>query len=129
MSEFAKRNAKKGDLVVAMLPDGEKPVWGVVGDLGPPGQLGEASIAMNGKLLGKQAQPVNYLEVRGKPPFVGKGWVAPATFMIVFAGSRDMESPYMTTDRIDPEASARFAAWGGLARAKSCIQAYRAAQH
>lgn len=88
-----------------------------VGDSGPVGSLGEATVAMNRLLLGKQGDPVNYKDARR--------WVAPPTFVLVFAGSRDLQEPYMTTARIDAAASRRFEDWGGVPRARACVFDYR----
>ena len=72
-SGFSKLNAKQGDLV-AVWKLGQSAVhFAVVGDYGPASKLGEASIALHGRLLGKAAEPLNYREVRGKVPFPGKG--------------------------------------------------------
>ncbi|OGB27188.1 MAG: hypothetical protein A3I66_11590 [Burkholderiales bacterium RIFCSPLOWO2_02_FULL_57_36] len=125
LSEFAKRNAKVGDLVVAMVPGTAKPVFAVVGDTGPAGELGEGSLALNGSLLGKKAEPTNYLEVRGKGAFKGKAWTVPKAIVIVFPGSRDTANPFMTRDRIDESAQQRFEKWGGLERMNACAAAYR----
>lgn len=115
-SQFQARNVRVGDLVAAMRIDQSQPLMAVVGDSGPVDSLGEASIAMNGRLLGKAAEPVNYKEV--------KTWVVPRTFVLIFAGSRNTAQPYMSTDRIDPDAGERFQAWGGVARAQSCVADY-----
>lgn len=124
LSEFAKRNAKVGDLVVAMVPGADYPVYAVVGDTGPATELGEGSIALNGKLLGKASLPVNYLEVRGKAEFKGRAWTVPKAVVLVFPGTRDTANPLMTVDRINEAAKKRFDSWGGVARMKSCMSAY-----
>lgn len=124
-SEFAHRNARIGDLAVALRPGSTVPVFAVIGDYGPSGELGEGSIALNGRLLGKTTPPDNYREVRGKAPYHGKAWVVPATFILIFPGTRNVSAPFMTSERIDPEASRLFERWGGLARAHACINAYR----
>jgi hypothetical protein len=123
VSQFAQRNAKVGDLVVAVRPQQLEPVFGVIGDTGPPNKLGEASVAMNGLLLKKTAPPVNYRELRGKSPFEGKGWAVPATAVLIFPGTRDVKEPFMTVDRIDPAASQKFTQWGGTPRLVACLNA------
>lgn len=123
VSEFAQRNARVGDLVVAVRPQQLEPVFGVVGDTGPSNKLGEASVAMTGKLLKKTAAPINYRELRGKPPFQGKGWSVPATAVLIFPGTRDAKEPFMTVDRIDPAASEEFKRWGGMPRLVACLKA------
>lgn len=124
-SGFAARGAGIGDLVVALRLDRMEPVGAVVGDSGPSGELGEGSVALNGRLLGKTAEPVNYRELRGKPPFTGKGWTVPPTLVLVFPGSRDRTQPYLEPERIEAAARARFEAWGGLARAQACAQSLK----
>lgn len=123
-SGFAMRGAKVGDLVVAMLPGGTDPVYAVVGDTGPAGDLGEGSVALNGKLLGKVAPPKNYNEVRGRSPFTGQGWVVPRAIVLIFPATRDAQNPYMTTPRIDEAAKNRFQEWGGVARLTACAREY-----
>jgi hypothetical protein len=122
-SEFATRNARKGDLVVAARPQMLEPVFGVVGDIGPPNNLGEASVAMNGKLLKKSAEPVNYEELRGKKGFAGKGWSVRQAAVLVFPGTRNAKEPFMSVDRLDPAAGERFTQWGGTPRLIACLRA------
>lgn len=126
LSEFAKRDIKVGELVVAM--SGQRTVRGVVGDTGPTSKLGEATLAMNGQLLGKTEEPKNYDQVRGNAPYHGQGWGVRSAFVLIFAGSRDKTNPYMTVERIDPEVDRRFDQWGGTARAQACIDQYKSAQ-
>lgn len=123
-SGFEARGAKVGDLVVAMLPDGTTPVFGVVGDTGPPRELGEASVAMNGKLLGKTGEPQNYDEVRGRGPFAGRGWGVRRAIVLIFPATRNAEDPYMTAPRIEEAARRLFERWGGVARLKACAAEY-----
>jgi hypothetical protein len=125
LSQFAKRNAKVGDLVVAMVPNASQPVYAVVGDTGPATELGEGSIALNGKLLGKVSPPLNYLEVLGKGEFKGRAWTVPQAIVVVFPGTRDETNPLMTPDRIDEAAKKHFEDWGGIERMKSCASEYR----
>lgn len=127
-SEFAQRGARIGDLVVALRRDAMSPVFAVVGDSGPSDQLGEGSVALNGKLLGKTEPPVNYQELRGKGAFKGKAWTVPPTLVLIFPGSRNAADPWLTPERIDAAARERFEAWGGVARAQACAAAYPRAQ-
>jgi hypothetical protein len=126
-SQFKQRGVTVGDLVTAVSLDGALAVHGVVGDTCPVNKLGEASIAMNGKLLKRSGLPGNYREVRGKDEYKGKGWSAPQTFILIYARSKDIDDPYMTVDRIDPAAADRFSAWGGVERAQACIAEYQVA--
>lgn len=127
-SGFSRRGVAVGDLVTAVSIKRKFSVHGVVGDTGPTNKLGEASIAMNGRLLERKGLPVNYREVRGQGEYEGKGWSAPATFILIYARSKDADHPLMSVDRIDPAASDRFSQWGGLDRAQACIDEYRAAK-
>jgi hypothetical protein len=124
LSGFAQRDAKVGDLVVALLRDKPDPVFAVVGDTGPSGELGEGSVALNGRLLGKTEPPVNYLELRGKGAFKGRAWVTPPTLVVVFPGTRNAAAPWMTPERIGAAARSLFEAWGGVERARACSAAY-----
>jgi hypothetical protein len=123
-SGFAERGARVGDLVVAMLPGATTPAYAVVGDTGPATELGEGSVALNGRLLGKTAEPRNYNEVRGRSPFAGRGWQVPRALVLVFPATRDTSNPYMTTPRINEAAARRFETWGGVARLRACAAAY-----
>jgi hypothetical protein len=122
-SGFAKRDAAIGDLAVVMVPGKANPVFAVIGDIGPTDELGEASLALNGKLLGKTAEPQNYDEVRGRGPFKGRGWVVPRAIVLVFPKSRNAKDPFTTTQRIDLEAKRRFEEWGGIGRLDACAKA------
>lgn len=117
-SQFIARHAQVGDLVAAMRVDQDAAVMAVVGDTGPVNSLGEATVAMNRQLMGKQGDPANYKEA--------KSWVASPTMVLIFTGSRDVAQPYLSAERIDPDARQRFSTWGGLDRAKACIREYRA---
>lgn len=122
---FEMNNARVGDLVVVATPDLSKIVYSVVGDSGPGRELGEGTIALARTLLGKDHDPVNYLEVRGKPPFRGQGWDVPHTITLIMSGSRDQGTPYLTRERIEKAAAERFARWGGPERLRACVAAYR----
>lgn len=124
VSHFGKLNAKIGDLVVAMVPESSKPVFAVVGDLGPANELGEGSIALNGKLLGKTALPTNYLEVRGKGQFKGQAWTVPKAIVVIFPGTRNSAEPFISPDRIDIATRKHFENWGGIERMNECAKKY-----
>ena len=123
-SGFTTREARPGDLVIVMLPGGSAPVYAVVGDTGPVDELGEGSVALNGKLLGKTSDPSNYDEVRGRGRFAGRGWQVPRAVVLVFPQTRDVRDPYMTTSRIEEAAARRFEDWGGVARLQACAAEY-----
>jgi hypothetical protein len=115
-SQFEQRNARIGDLAVAIGEENSDPVLAVVGDHGPSNKLGEASLALNGRLLGKSAEPTNYTDA--------KTWVVGRAFVLIFPGSRDADAPFLTQDRIDSAAQRRFEAWGGIERLKACRTDY-----
>ncbi|MCA1568258.1 MAG: hypothetical protein LC803_21960 [Acidobacteria bacterium] len=124
VSGFAARRARVGDLVVAMLPSATQPVYAVIGDIGPADELGEGSVALNGRLLGKTGEPANYDEVRGRGRYAGRGWQVPRALVLVFPGTRDLQNPYMTTPRIGEAATRRFEEWGGISRLRACAAEY-----
>jgi hypothetical protein len=61
MSQWGVRT---GDLVVARNASNNAVVAAVVGDIGPPDNLGEGSVALNMALLQRQDQPRNYSEAK-----------------------------------------------------------------
>jgi hypothetical protein len=122
---FETRGAKIGDLVAVLSGDGNILRFAVVGDTGPARELGEISVALAGQLLGKSKPPVNYREIRGKPPFQGKGWTVGKTFMLILPKTRNANNPYLTQTRIDADGRAAFDRWGGLERFKACAAIYK----
>lgn len=122
---FERGNVRVGDLVVVATPDLTKIAYAVVGDIGPKKELGEGTIELARSLLGKDHDPVNYREVRGKDPYEGQGWDVRRVVTLLFSGTRNMATPYMTKQRIDQDGAAKFASWGGLERLKACISTYR----
>jgi hypothetical protein len=56
--------ARKGDLVVAHNPGNGVTKAAVIGDLGPPDNIGEGSVALNMSLLRKTDQPKTYAEAK-----------------------------------------------------------------
>ncbi|MFM0125903.1 glycoside hydrolase family 75 protein [Paraburkholderia sp. RL18-101-BIB-B] len=120
---FESNGVVPGDLVVAIGPRGDH-VYGVVGDSGPSKKLGEASISMNGQLLGKTEEPKNYQQIRGREG--GSGWEVSRASVLIFPNTRRAGDPYMTAPEIEAAAKDRFSAWGGPDRLKACIVEYRA---
>lgn len=53
-----------GDLVLAYNPSTQAVVAAVVGDSGPPDNLGEGSVALNMALLGRTEQPTTYADAK-----------------------------------------------------------------
>ncbi len=122
---FDESGAKIGDLAAVVSGDGRIVKFAVVGDTGPSRELGEISVALAGSLLGKTAPPVNYREIRGRPPFQGKGWTVGNTFVLVFPNTRSAAAPYLNQSRIDEDGSAALAKWGGMPRLQACMSTYR----
>jgi len=121
---FEQHNAQIGDLAVVVSADRKTIVYSVVGDIGPPRQLGEGSVALTGALLGKTKEPENYLEIRGRPPYAGRGWDVAKAFVLIFPGTRDGNDPYMAKSRIDSDAKAALDRWGGPDRLDACARRY-----
>ena len=124
LSDFTQRNAKVGDLAVVLTAGVTNPVYAVVGDLGPVDRLGEGTVALAARLLGKTSPPANYDEIRGRGGFVGRGWTVSKSVVLVFPGTRDLTNPFMTSSRIDESARRKFEEWGGIARLANCAREY-----
>ena len=122
---FATRNAKIGDVAAVLSPDGSRVEFAVVNDAGPARQLGEISVGLAGRLIGKTAPPVNFKQIMGRSPFQGQSWLPGRTVVLVFPGTRDTAQPFMTPDRVEAVARPLFDAWGGLARLRACKASYR----
>ena len=97
--------AKLGDFGVVIRPERNDYDYAVYADAGPPGKLGEGSIAL-AAALGIPSNPKN-------------GGTAHGIIYIVFPGSRQ-DWP-LTQVEIDQHAAALFAKWGGLEKAKECF--------
>ena len=54
--------AKLGDLLIAVNPKTQLFTAAIIGDIGPPDNLGEGSVSLNMKLLGTTTPPTNKLE-------------------------------------------------------------------
>lgn len=121
---FENRGARVGDLVVVMSRDGSQIHYAVVGDLGPPDELGEGSVALAGRLLGKTRPPANYREIRGRPPYQGQSWNVSRAYVLILSGTRDTQQPYMSQGRIDEAGRLAFERWGGRPRLEACRVAY-----
>jgi hypothetical protein len=121
---WEQRNTNVGDLAAVMSPDGSKLIFAVVGDKGPARELGEASVALNGALLGKNAAPANYDEVRGRGQYAGKGWDVNRALILIFSGTRSDSSPYLTREAIDKKGQELLNNWGGIEKLKACRDAY-----
>jgi Fungal chitosanase of glycosyl hydrolase group 75 len=121
---FESRGARVGDLAVVMSRDGTQIFYAVVGDLGPANELGEGSVALAGRLLGRTQPPANYREIRGRPPYQGQGWDVSRAYVLILPGTRNAGQPYMSQDRIDAAGRHAFEQWGGRERLAACRTAY-----
>ena len=97
--------ATVGDFGVIIRPATGVWDYAIFGDVGPANQIGEASIA--------SAQAL------GLSPSPRTGGTAHGIVYIVFPGSKT--SWPLTQEQIDQQASALFANWGGMAKAKDCF--------
>ena len=119
---FTSRGVRVGDAVVAWRRGLDAPVYAVVGDTGPADRLGEGSIALNGQLLRRTGEPVNYDQVV-------RDYVVPRAHVLVFPGSRDASRPRITVGRVAEAARDSFTMWGGgsetaaFARLRTCAAA------
>lgn len=114
---FSGKGVKIGDLVVTVKPGSQEPVYALVGDTGPAGKLGEGSIALAGKLLGKTAEPKNYKEIKSS-------WQVPKALILVFPRTRHESDPFSMIAELDAAASAAFRDWGGMERIEACAAEY-----
>jgi hypothetical protein len=113
-SALSARGVAVGDLVAVERPGGTTPIFGVIGDTGDAGKLGEASMAMN-QLLLDRPPPTDGAEVR-------RGWDVPLAFVIVFPGSRNAAAPFLDRARIDAAAKPLFDPYGDVLQ--TCGAAY-----
>jgi hypothetical protein len=123
-SGFRLGGANVGDLAFVTTEELVTFTAAVVGDLGPRTELGEGTLALSKILLGKQNDPVSYVEVRGRGNFVGQGWDVPNGIVLIFPSTRNDDEPFVTVDRIDAAGAAAFDKWGGMERLQACVEAY-----
>jgi hypothetical protein len=116
-SGFSGNEVKVGDLVVAVKPGSQKPVYAVVGDTGPASKLGEGSIALAGQLLGKTAEPRNYKEIKSS-------WQVSRALILVFPRTRHPNDPFSILGELDAAGDSAFRDWGGMDRINACAAEY-----
>lgn len=94
--------------------------FGIVGDIGPSDEIGEASVAMNRELNGLpgDAVPANREDAKDR-------FQAPRSLVIVFPGTANRAGLPLTPERVGAHAQEAFEAWGGEARLESCLVALR----
>jgi hypothetical protein len=114
---------RPGDVVVALRPaeagGPETFVYGVVGDAGPMGNLGEASVRFNWEILGKHGNIED--EIR---TYKDVARIDTDTIKVPFLVLEDTASAFngdITPDTIEAVAAREFSKWGGAARFKSCL--------
>jgi Fungal chitosanase of glycosyl hydrolase group 75 len=107
-----------GDIAVVRYKD--RLVYAVVGDAGPATKLGEGSIALNAKLLGKFGEPVLNMKATWKLDIDSGGPVS----ILVLGGTHDNLNGNYSPQNIELVARREFARWGGgpdpLARFEAC---------
>jgi hypothetical protein len=116
-SEFQTKKALTRNFVVVMtLGQPERIAYGVVGDTGPEGELGEASVEMNRILNGLPPGeiPKNYRDAVNR--FQG-----PRSVILVLPGNLNRLDYPVTPERVTAEVKTRFEAWGGKTRLDTCL--------
>lgn len=119
---------KDGDVMVAHIPaKGAKPetwVYGIVGDAGPLGKLGEGAIALNWALKGETGSITD--KIRTYKDVVRLDSSAFDTKQIPFLvleGTGPKLGGKFTPDHIRAVAEKTFTDWGGKTRFKACLAA------
>jgi hypothetical protein len=117
-TEFRAHGITTRSVGVAMTVDpSHRLSLGIVGDEGPPDQLGEASVAMNNELNGMPPDAVPTSDADAVERFQG-----PPSIVILFPGSENRLGFPLTRDSVEAGAKAAFDAWGGEARLVACLQ-------
>lgn len=111
-SDFQKRGIKLGDIAAVLGPAG-KVVFAVFGDGGPPGKLGEGSLALALLLRG---MPVNPKPTQND---VANAALAGGVHMLVFPHSNP-QPPYVA-QHIAQAGQRLLSAWGGEDRLRACV--------
>jgi hypothetical protein len=116
--------ARIGDLVLAANPNNGRVQAAVIGDAGPPDNLGEGSVALNMALLGRTDQPKNY-----RPEALSLDTGSQKILVAIVPQSRDfqLDRPYGADNikrRVEAWASEKgYGSIDGLlAAVRSCAQ-------
>lgn len=107
-----------GDAAVSYNPRNGKIAYGLVGDTGPGGKIGEASAAM-ANLLRDQGAPIPIAKMDYKN--IQSLAIGQPIVTIIFKGQK-VSAPY-TAEAVDSAAKAALSAWGGIERLKACAAA------
>lgn len=116
-SQFGPGGAGLGNVVVGLtLHQPRRITLGIVGDIGPHNEIGEASVEMNRVLNGmpQGATPTNRVDAENR--FQG-----PKTLFLVLPGQSNRISQPINAETVKSFAEARFNAWGGVARLEACM--------
>jgi hypothetical protein len=110
-----------GDIAIVQHKD--KVVYAIVGDAGPATKLGEGSIALNAKLLGKFGEPFLNMKATWSLDIDHGGPVS----ILVLGDTRDMLNGNYAPHNIESVAKRELARWSGhgdpLARFEACRSA------
>jgi Fungal chitosanase of glycosyl hydrolase group 75 len=116
-SQFEQGGVSLGNIIVGLtLREPRKIVLGIVGDIGPHNEIGEASVEMNRILNGlpQGAIPTNRLDAEDR--FQG-----PKTLFLILPGHTNRISQPINAESVKSSAEARFDAWGGKSRLEACM--------
>ena len=118
-SKLAEAGMGVRDLAVVFEPKSGRMVFAVVGDVGPTWGLGEGSVAVAQKLTGRTAPPRTRKELYG---FLRSEVV---TLVLTDATASDPHTP----SRIELDAAAALARFGGIERLKRCMAVLEQDRH
>ena len=116
-SQFAQSGAGVGNVIVGLtLHQPRQIALGIVGDIGPHNEIGEASVEMNRILNGLPQGTIPTNRVDAENRFQG-----PKTLFMVLPGQSNRISQPINAESVKSFAEARFDAWGGQARLEACM--------
>jgi Fungal chitosanase of glycosyl hydrolase group 75 len=105
---------------IAIVQHRDRVVYAIVGDAGPATKLGEGSIALNAKLLGKFGEPFLNMKATWTLDIDHGGPIS----ILVLGDTRDMLNGNYAPHNIEAVAKREFARWSGhhdpLARFEAC---------
>jgi hypothetical protein len=117
-SRFLAHGVTKRSIVIAFSPGTTKRVVpGIVGDVGPPGELGEASVAMNRMLNG-----LPETEVPKHRRDAVQRFQAGRTAVLMFPGTSAVLARPITPQRVADAGNAALTKFGGADKLYSCIR-------
>lgn len=117
-SQFQAYGVIKRSLVVGLTRSTtERTVFGIVGDFGPAEDIGEANIAMNGKLNGLDASD----HPKHRQDAIDRFQAGP-TAVLLFPGEAFVLARPITGERIEEAGAKAFATFGGSEKLYRCIR-------